>query len=114
MIFEGLQWGRICKNGQYSNESYNMQDLPNRYNYNLIGQLDLRWGLQGIFLRGMFYIMAQEKTSASKVAQVFEFQSPCVGTVGNGKYYGSVKIDEITIIRGIALAKTDTVGIMTC
>ena len=62
----------------------------------------------------MFYIMAQEKTSASKVALIFEFQPPHVRTAGKGKYYGSVKINEIAIIRGIALAKTDTVGIMTC
>ena len=67
-----------------------------------------------VFLRGMFYIMAQEKALASKVAQVFEFQSPYVGTAGKGKYYGSVKIDEIAVFRGVALAETDTVGIVTC
>ncbi len=58
--------------------------------------------------------MTFKKALASKVAQVFEFQSPCVETVGNGIYYGSVKINQIAVIRGVALAETDTVGIVTC
>lgn len=53
--------------------------------------------------------MTVEITLASKGSQVFEFQSPGAGV---RKYYGSVKINQITIVRGIALAETDAVGIM--
>ena len=57
----------------------------------------------------MLLVMTVEITLASKGSQVFEFQSPGAGV---RKYYGSVKINEITIVRGIALAETEAVGIM--
>ena len=55
--------------------------------------------------------MTLEKASASKEAQVFEFQP---SSAGIRKYYGGVKINEVAIVRGVALAETDTVGIVAC
>ena len=64
-----------------------------------------------VFLRGMFFPMTLKKASASKEALVFEFQ-PSGAWIW--KYYGGVKINEVAIVRGVALAETDTVGIVTC
>ena len=55
--------------------------------------------------------MTLKKASASKEAQVFEFQPSGAGI---WKYYGGVKINEVAIVRGVALAETDTVGIVAC
>ena len=58
--------------------------------------------------------MAEEKTLASKVSQIFEFHSPHVGTVGKGSHYRSVEIDKIAVVSGVALTETDAVGVVTC
>ncbi len=59
----------------------------------------------------MFFIMAFKITLTTKSPQVFKFQSSRIRV---GKYYGSIKIDEIAVIRGVALAETDTVWVVTC
>jgi len=63
-----------------------------------------------IALRRMFLVVTLEIALAPEESLVFKFQSPCVGV---GRYYGNVKIDEIAVVRGVALVETDAVGIVT-
>ena len=64
-----------------------------------------------VFFRGMCFVMTLKKTLPPKGPEVFKFHSLCFGI---GKYDSSVKINEITVVSGIALAETDTVGIVAC
>ena len=59
----------------------------------------------------MFFVMAFKETSASKSSQIFKFHPSRIRV---REYYGSIKINEIAIVRRIALNGTDTVWIMTC
>lgn len=57
----------------------------------------------------MFHVMTLEIALALKSSLVFKFQSSS-RRVGN--YDGNIKINKIAIIRGVALAETDSVWIM--
>ena len=71
----------------------------------------VRTAILAIALRRMFLVVTLEIAQAPKESLVFKSQQTCLGV---GKHYGSVKIDEIAVIRGVALDRTDTVRIMTC